>query len=125
MCIALPCRILAVVDFERLLVAVSADGEAAQEIVSVALVVTPERPIDQLVGGFALIHAGFVISLIDEAEARSRLQVFAALDGGDGPIDLEDFYAATTGAASVPAGDEESGAAARAAQPVRQVLQDV
>ena len=124
MCIALPCRILAVVDLARLLVAVSADGEAAQEIVSVALVVTPERPIDQLVGDFALIHAGFAISLIDQAEARSRLQVFAALDGGDGAIDLEDFYAATTGAASAPAGDEESGAA-RAAQPVRQVLQDV
>ncbi len=92
-----------------MLVAVTGEGDA-QEIVSAALVVTPELAVDQLVGAFVLIHAGFALSLIDEAEARSRLQVFAALKGGEGEIDLADFYAATTGAASAPEGDRGTAA---------------
>jgi hydrogenase expression/formation protein HypC len=95
MCIALPCRIIGVVDAALNLIAVRADGESDQEIVSAALVVTPELPVERLVDGFALIHAGFAISLIDEPEAQSRLQVFAALRGGKDEIDLGDFYADT------------------------------
>jgi hydrogenase expression/formation protein HypC len=113
MCIALPCRILAVIDAARLMVAVSADDGSAPQTVSAALVVTSDRPIAGLVGCFVLIHAGFAISLIDEAEARSRLQVFAALDGGDGPIDLSDFYASAAEPAAAPEldGDSRPGAA--------------
>lgn len=91
MCIALPCVVVAIVDAPKMLVAVAPDG-GAQEVVSAALVVTPDQPIEQLVGSFVLIHAGFAISLIDEAEARSRQQVFAALRGDENTIDLGDFY---------------------------------
>lgn len=108
MCIALPCRIVSVIDVERMLVAVTGDGDA-QEIVSAALVLTPDLPLDQLVGSFVLIHAGFALSLIDEAEARSRLQVFAALKGSEAEIDLADFYAETTGAGSAPGLKDENG----------------
>lgn len=99
MCIALPYQILAVVDVGRMMVDVAKvdGGDADHEIVSAALIVTPERPLDQLVGTYALIHAGFAVSLIDEEEARSRQQVFAALDGGQGAIDLSDFYESVAG----------------------------
>ena len=114
MCIALPYRIVAVVDVALTLVAVAgvADGEADRETVSAVLVVTPEQTVEQLVGAFVLVYAGFAISLIDEAEARSRQQVFAALRGGGETIDLSDFYASTVKDAAAPGSDEESGAAA-------------
>jgi len=109
MCIALPYRIVAVVDTALMLVAVAGDDEADREIVSAVLVVTPEQPVGQLVGVFALVHAGFAISLIDEAEARSRSQVFAAMKGGEDAIDLSDFYAATADGAAAPGADADSG----------------
>ncbi|ABD90083.1 HypC/HybG/HupF family hydrogenase formation chaperone [Rhodopseudomonas palustris] len=102
MCIALPCKIVAVADSALMLVAVAAEGESAHEIVSAALLVSPQRPVEDLVGAFVLIHAGFAISRIDEAEARSRQQVFAALRGGTDAIDLDDFYASTTDAPALP-----------------------
>jgi hydrogenase expression/formation protein HypC len=110
MCIALPYRIAAVVDAALMLVAVVGDDEADREVVSAVLVVTPDQPVEQLVGAFALVHAGFAISLIDEAEARSRSQVFAALRGGGDTIDLSDFYASTADGTATPGTDGESGA---------------
>ncbi|CAH2605573.1 protein of unknown function (plasmid) [Rhodovastum atsumiense] len=101
MCIALPRKIVAVLDAARLLVAVR-DDEDGQEAVSAALLVTPERPVEQLVGAFALVHAGFALSLVDEADAHSRLQMFAALRGEGDSLDLDDFYAATSGPAAPP-----------------------
>jgi hydrogenase expression/formation protein HypC len=107
MCIALPYRIVAVVDPALMLVAVAGDDEADREVVSAVLVVTPELSVAQLVGSFALVHAGFAISMIDEAEARSRSQVFAALKGGEDEIDLSDLYASTTdGAATSTSGTD-------------------
>jgi hydrogenase expression/formation protein HypC len=88
-----------------------ADGEADRETVSAVLVVRPEQAVERLVGAFVLVHAGFAISLIDEAEARSRQQVFAALRGGGDVIDLSDFYASTVEDPAVPGSGEESGAA--------------
>ncbi|MDF3809527.1 MULTISPECIES: HypC/HybG/HupF family hydrogenase formation chaperone [Rhodopseudomonas] len=108
MCIALPCRVLAVVDADLMLVAVSGETDGDKEVVSAALVVTPQRPVATLVGAFVLIHAGFALTLIDEAEAQSRLQVFAALRGGNGAIDLDDFYAVTADARPASGMDGDS-----------------
>ena len=93
MCIALPRRILTVVDMAHAQVAVEDEAGTGQEIVSAALLVTPESPVESLVGAFALVHAGFIISMVDEAEAQSRLQVFAALRGDSDDFDLAEFHA--------------------------------
>lgn len=93
MCIALPCEVLAVTDEPKMMIAVGPTDGGAREVVSAALIATPGQPMAQLVGSFVLIHGGFAISVIDEAEARSRQQVFAALRDQDNPIDLGDFYA--------------------------------
>ena len=98
----------------------------SQPNLSAALVVTPDLRVEQLVGAFVLIHAGFAIAVIDEAEARSRQQVFAALGGGDGLIDLDDFYLATTGVARAHAPEESSGNPAdTAAQSIQQAARHV
>ena len=126
MCIALPCRIVAVVDSARMLVTVTAEVAGSEEIVSAALVATPDLPVEKLVGAFVLIHAGFAIALIDEVEARSRLQVFAALGGGNGEIDLEDFYVETTGVARTFVSQPSSAPSAdTTAQSIPQVLRHV
>jgi hydrogenase expression/formation protein HypC len=99
MCIAIPRQVVAVLDAAGKLVAVD-DGASGQDVASVAFLVTPERPIEQLVGAFVLIHAGFAISVIDEAEARSRLHAFAALRGEEDAFDLSEFYAAAANEAA-------------------------
>lgn len=117
MCIALPCQILAVADSALMLITVSGDAESDPQIVSAALLVTPEQSVEQLVGAFVLVHAGFALTLIGEEEAQSRLQVFAALRGDNNPIDLDDFYAATADAQAVHGEDGERRAAPDDAPP--------
>ena len=85
MCIALPMRIVAIVDAAAHLVEVAPDpltapDRAAREIVSAALLVEDEPGLAALVGGWGVTHAGFLLARLDEADARSRLDVFAALD---------------------------------------------
>ena len=76
MCIALPMRITAL-DGARATIAV----EGLEQSCSVMLVP------DATVGDYVLVHAGFAISVIDEAEAQETyelLREIAAFDEGDG-----------------------------------------
>ncbi|NVO15255.1 MAG: HypC/HybG/HupF family hydrogenase formation chaperone [Rhodoplanes sp.] len=95
MCIALPRKVVAVVDPARAIVALAADDGAAgeAETVSAALLVDDERGVDALVGAWMLVHAGFALAVIDEEDARSRLQMFAAMRGDPGRLDLSDLHA--------------------------------
>lgn len=121
--IALPCKVVAIADTERMLVTVKSETGEGREIVSAALVLAPGRLVDELVGAFVLIHAGFVIALIDEAGARLRLQLFAVLGGG--AVD-HDFPLATTDVACAPEHPESSGNTENADAPLfRQVTRHV
>ncbi|MGQ9371034.1 HypC/HybG/HupF family hydrogenase formation chaperone [Azospirillum sp. ST 5-10] len=82
MCIALPVQIVAVTDPRAPSVAVQ--GRHGRDEVSAALVAPPGGDASALLGRWAVVHAGFILSLLDEADARSRLAVFAAMDGEDG-----------------------------------------
>lgn len=120
--IALPCKVVAIADTERMLVTVKPETGGGREIVSAALVLAPGRLVDELVGAFVLIHAGFVIALIDEAGARLRLQLFAVLGGA---VD-HDFPLATTDVACAPEHPESSGNTDNADAPLfRQVTRHV
>ena len=107
MYIALPCKVVAVADTARMLVTVAPETGGRQEIASAALVLTPGQTVEQLLGAFVLIHAGFVIALIDEAGARLRLQIFAALGGGE--ADMDELPIATTDVACAPEPLESGG----------------
>jgi hydrogenase expression/formation protein HypC len=79
MCIAFPVKIVAVLDAKNATVLV--EGTHGQEEVSAALVADPAQLGTDLLDRWAVVHSGFVLSLLDEQEAHSRLAIFAAMDG--------------------------------------------
>lgn len=96
MCIALPMRVVDVVDPGKSLVAVEpgpgvAADRGGNDIVSAALVADDATALVALVGRWGLIHAGFLMEIIEEDDALERLAVFAAMDGADGDFPGIDF----------------------------------
>jgi hydrogenase expression/formation protein HypC len=77
MCLGIPARILRIADAERQLAVVEVSG--VERAVNVICVAEPGRPLEDLLGAWVLLHAGFAMSLIDEAEAAKTLEVLKAL----------------------------------------------
>ncbi|MEW6568393.1 MAG: HypC/HybG/HupF family hydrogenase formation chaperone [Chloroflexota bacterium] len=80
MCLAVPGRIIDTYTANGLRMARIDFGGAVREA---CLEYVPEAK----VGDYAIVHVGFAISLLDEAEAQARLDVFRALSelaGQDG-----------------------------------------
>jgi hydrogenase expression/formation protein HypC len=69
MCLAIPGQVVHIVDAERQLARVDVTG--VQRTVNISLVDTEVTPIT--VGDWVLIHVGFAISRVDEAEASATL----------------------------------------------------
>lgn len=67
MCLAMPMEIIEIVDDKRAYVA---RGEGRLEV-NISLLEAP------VVGHFAIVHAGYAIKMIDQAEADERLALFA------------------------------------------------
>ncbi len=74
MCLGIPGRIVEIVDEDILLAKAEVGG--VRRNINIGLVHHEEQRVD--VGDWVLIHVGFALSKIDEAEARSTLQ---ALEG--------------------------------------------
>jgi hydrogenase expression/formation protein HypC len=72
MCLALPARIVALVDADNAIV----DLGGVRKQVSITLV--PEVG----VGDYVIVHVGYAIGTLDEAEAQATLALFAELTGG-------------------------------------------
>ncbi len=93
MCIALPMKIVEVVDRAERTIRIVPDASTAadwagEEVVSAALVVEDAEQLDGLVGGWGIVHAGYLLARLDEEDARSRLALFAAMDGAGDPVGL-------------------------------------
>lgn len=71
MCLAVPARIVERLENDEALV----DAGGVRKRISVALV--PEAA----VGDYAIVHAGYAISLLDPEEAARTLELFAAVAG--------------------------------------------
>lgn len=69
MCLAIPLRIARI---EGALAEVEMSGVTRR----VSLALTPEAR----VGDYVLVHTGYAISVLDEAEAQETLALFAAID---------------------------------------------
>ncbi len=76
MCLAIPMRITAIEDG---VAAIAGDG--LEQRASLALVP------DAGVGDYVLVHAGYALTVLDEAEARERLSLFAELEQFDDDVD--------------------------------------
>lgn len=90
MCLGIPGRIVSVADAEAMLCVVDVSG--VRRTVDVVCVAPPDAPLDTLVGSWVLVHVGFAMSVIDEAEAAATLKVLTEI--GEAAAEME---ALTTG----------------------------
>ena len=91
MCLGVPGRIVEIVDRELLLA--MADVAGVRRKVNVTCIVDAAHPIDACIGDWVLIHVGFAMARIDEAEAAETLKVLTAM--GEMQAEMESMRAST------------------------------
>ena len=84
MCVCIPGQIVAITDAANRLALVSVSGVKRQ--VNVACIVDEQHPVESCVGDWVLIHVGFAMSRIDEAEAAKTLRLLAELGEIEGEL---------------------------------------
>ena len=77
MCLGIPAQIVRIDDAERMLATVEVGGVRRQ--VNIICIVDDEHPAEACVGDWVLLHVGFAMSRIDEAEAAETLRLLAEL----------------------------------------------
>ncbi|MEM0921451.1 MAG: HypC/HybG/HupF family hydrogenase formation chaperone [Pseudomonadota bacterium] len=88
MCLGIPGQITAITDPERLMAQVDVSGVKRE--VNVACV-AGNRPLEELIGTWALIHVGFAMSAIDAEEAAKTLEALREL--GEAQEEIEAMQA--------------------------------
>lgn len=76
MCLGIPGQIIAITDPDRAMAMAEVSGVRRE--INVACI-ADDAPIDGLIGAWALIHVGFAMARIDEAEAQATLEALRAL----------------------------------------------
>lgn len=71
MCLGIPGLIVAVADEDAMTAEVEISG--VRRLVDVVCVAAPDRPLDELLGTWVLVHVGFAMSRISEEEAQNTL----------------------------------------------------
>ncbi len=89
MCLGVPGRIVEIVDRELLLA--MADVAGVRRKVNVTCIVDDSHPLDACIGDWVLIHVGFAMARIDEAEAAETLKVLTAM--GEMQAEMESMRA--------------------------------
>jgi hydrogenase expression/formation protein HypC len=77
MCLGIPAQIVQIDDAERMLATVEVGGVRRQ--VNIICIVDAEHPPESCVGDWVLLHVGFAMSRIDEAEAAETLRLLTEL----------------------------------------------
>ena len=77
MCLGIPAQIVRIDDAELMLATVAVGGVRRQ--VNIICVVDADHPPESCVGDWVLLHVGFAMSRIDEAEAAETLRVLTEL----------------------------------------------
>jgi hydrogenase expression/formation protein HypC len=77
MCLGIPGLIIRIDDDDEWLATVDICGVRRQ--INVACIVDDEHSIDSCVGQWVLVHVGFAMSRIDEAQAADTLRILAEL----------------------------------------------
>ncbi|MBM3563018.1 MAG: HypC/HybG/HupF family hydrogenase formation chaperone [Alphaproteobacteria bacterium] len=95
MCLGIPGCIVSIDDAEDLLATVDVSGVRRQ--INISCVVDDAHPVDSCVGDWVLVHVGFAMSRINEAEAAETLRLLQEL--GDLQAELENMQARTDVAA--------------------------
>ena len=77
MCLGIPGKIVRITDTARRLGVVEVEG--IQRSVNLGCVAEENADLHHLVGRWVLVHVGFAMSLIDEAQALATLAILAEL----------------------------------------------
>ena len=85
MCLGIPARIVRIDDIEQMLATAEVAGVRRQ--VNIMCIVDDEHPPASCVGDWVLLHVGFAMSRIDEAQAAETLRVLSQL--GEMQAELE------------------------------------
>ena len=85
MCLGIPGRIVKIDDAANMLAIVDVGG--VRRKVNIACIVDEEHPVSSCVGNWVLIHVGFAMSRLDEAEAAETLRILTEL--GEAQAELE------------------------------------
>ena len=72
-CLGIPGRIVEITDCERKLAKVEISGIKRE--INLACIVDDEHPLQSCVGEWVIVHVGFALSRIDEAEAAATLRL--------------------------------------------------
>tara|TARA_R110000772_G_scaffold49123_6_gene112715 strand:- start:22825 stop:23124 length:300 start_codon:yes stop_codon:yes gene_type:complete len=84
MCLGIPGQIVSISDAEKRLGMVDVSGVKRE--VNLACIVDDEHPLESCVGDWVLVHVGFAMSRIDEAEAAMTMDILRQL--GDAQEEL-------------------------------------
>jgi len=85
MCLGIPGRIVAVHDPERRLAMVDVGG--VRRAVNIACIVDADHPAESCLGDWVLVHIGFAMSRLDEAEAAKTLELLRMM--GEAQAEIE------------------------------------
>ena len=85
MCLGIPGRIVKIDDVANMLAIVDVSG--VRRKVNIACIVDEEHPVSSCLGDWVLIHVGFAMSRLDEAEAAETLRILSEL--GEAQAELE------------------------------------
>ena len=91
MCLGIPGLIVRIDDKEKMLATVDIGGVRRQ--INMACIVDDEHPIEDCVDDWVLIHVGFAMSRIDEAQAMETLKVLIEL--GEAQAEVEAMRASS------------------------------
>jgi hydrogenase expression/formation protein HypC len=91
MCLGIPGQIVEISDPARKLAVVDVSGVRRQVNV---VCIEGDDPLEDLVGAWVLVHVGFAMSRIDEAEARATLDLLHQL--GEAQAEIEAMRRAET-----------------------------
>lgn len=92
MCLGIPGRITEITDAGNMLAMVDVCGVRRQ--INICCIVDEHHPVDSCIGDWVLVHVGFAMSRINEAQAAETLALLHEL--GDMQRELESVRAATT-----------------------------
>jgi hydrogenase expression/formation protein HypC len=85
MCLGIPGRIVKIDDVTKRLATVEVGGVRRQ--VNIVCIVDEDHPAESCVGDWVLIHVGFAMSRINEAEATETLKILTEL--GEAQLEIE------------------------------------
>lgn len=86
MCLGIPGQITAITDADNLIAKVDVGGVKRE--VNIACIVDDAHPVASCVGDWVLVHVGFAMSRLDEAEAARTLALLAELGDMQAELDL-------------------------------------